>query len=243
MKKNIVLTALCTLLSIQLFAQRYADLGINLTSPAQGDTVWVDYPFTINSFIKNNGVDTIFGFDTLAFQLSFDGSLISFGSTGTDYIDLTGAQLNSGDSSALGFTFGVSQGWPLGITDMCVKVWSLNVIDSLHDTVATNDSSCVQIIVAQKTSSVKEVQNTNGVVSVYPNPAQGTANFKIYIEKTVEATITMTDISGRMMRAQVYTLDAGYNSIPFDVQAYTPGLYMYTITCGAETQRGKLQVR
>lgn len=174
MKKLILLPFFLFLYCFTSSAQRYADLEITLHAPVTGDIVWVDNPFQIDAYVRNNGPDTIQLQDSIAFELLFDNSVISFGNGGggfSPYLVLTNRVVAPGDSGRVRFTFAVNQGWDTGMTEICVAVRQLTAVDTLFDTVMNNDRSCANITILEAVS-VQEVFETKAAVTVYPNPVK-----------------------------------------------------------------------
>ena len=78
--------------------------------------------------------------------------------------------------------------------------------------------------------SVNEVSTVSGV-SVYPSPATNNVNLKFTAQENV--TVTISDITGRVMSSEV--VSAGSYNKSYDVSTYAQGLYFATIS-GANGQ-------
>lgn len=245
MKRFTIICLLSTLVAFTASAQRYTDLEITLMSPNAGDTVWTKKQFDIGASIKNLGKDTVWSQDSIAFQLIFDGNPISFdfGNGFQDYIEMTGTDLYPGDSTIVNFSFTLGEGWPLGTTDICVKAWPLNTVDVMIDTIAANDSSCAGVVVAKKTTSVHDLSAGINEVKVYPVPAADFVNFDVVLKETSAIVITLTDLSGRVVKQEQANGRAGKNTWRIDTSLMPGGTYLYSISSGDNITRGKLQVQ
>src|SRR5690606_5693164 len=109
-------------------AQRYTEMRIELKAPVTADTLFTDVQFNISASIKNIGADTFRLQDSLAFELAFDGSPISFdfGNGFVPYMTLTNRELLPGDSASVNFNFTLNSGWPTGPAEVCVAIFNLN---------------------------------------------------------------------------------------------------------------------
>lgn len=244
MQKTILLLVIL-LASFNAKAQRYTDMSVELLSPQNGDTAYAGQMFTIDAKIKNNGIDTIKFGDSLAFELSFDGSVISFNIGGSfqPYIALTNRELIPGDSGNMTFTFGFDTSVVVDSTLLCVKVFNLNVIDTLHDTIMTNNSSCATFAIV-KPASVKEIGKDAQIVSVYPNPAIEKVNFDIQCENGSTIDLKIVDITGKTVKHYTkQSLNTGTETIAIHTTDLAKGMYIYTIRVGEVQTRGKFEVR
>ncbi|HEY9178629.1 MAG TPA: T9SS type A sorting domain-containing protein, partial [Flavipsychrobacter sp.] len=225
MKKLIFLPCFLFLYCFTSSAQRYADLEITLHAPVTGDTVWIGNQFTISSYIKNLGPDTIQFGDSLAFELLFDSSAISFGSQGgsfTPYLPLTGGVLAPGDSANMGFSFTLFQGWDTGVVEICVGVKHLNTVDTISDTLMANNRSCAMITIAEYVS-VEELTNAADDISVYPNPARDR------IILTSEGVDIERAELFNMQGQKVMSIQVAGSKADIDISQLVPGMYVLKI--------------
>lgn len=244
MQKTILLLVIL-LASFNANAQRYADMSVELLSPQNGDTAYAGQMFTIDAKIKNNGIDTVKIGDSLAFELSFDGGVISFNIGGSfqPYIVLTNRELIPGDSGNMAFTFGFDTSVVADSTLLCVKVFNLNVIDTLHDTIMTNNSSCATFAIV-KPASVKEIVEDVPLVKVYPNPATDIVNFDVRSKDGNTIKLQIVDITGKTVKHYAkQNSSKGIEAISVNTSDLARGMYIYTISVGEEQTRGKFEVR
>lgn len=229
---------LCISLSAQ---QRYVDMEVRLTEPLTGDTVYTDQSFTISAYVKNLGLDTVQTTDSFAYELSFDGSVISFGSNMVPYIPLTGRYMEPGDSGRVSFSFTVNQGWQLGGTELCARVYILNTVDTLLDTITANNKSCANITVQDPPVSIASLAGNEANIKVYPNPAYD----YLYIEADdlngAEPVLQVYDVTGRSV---LNSTDVIYDNkrIKMNTSTLPAGSYYYTLSHSNTVVRGKFQV-
>lgn len=239
--KNLSLLMLMFIMSFCASAQRYADIETKINLPKTGDTAFIAQKFTISVNIKNNGPDTIKFKDTLAFELSFDGSIISFGPNMQPYLPYSD-YIESGDSVDYSFGFTLGQGWQLGTTEICVRMYPLNPVDTIIDSVALNDKSCVSVIVYDPSLSIAEKEAQTSI-SVYPNPAKDVVNV------TIANGLRMNDVTFRLMdvRGQVMKVVSSRKLSGGDLQINTSdlpaGMYFYMIDVGEARFKGKLTIQ
>lgn len=81
-----------------------------------------------------------------------------------------------------------------------------------------------------------------GIKGIYPNPARSVVNVVMTSAKQDQVTITVMDISGKLIKQQQVTAVAGISTIPVDVSALTPGTYFVKLVCktNCETVVSKL---
>jgi len=78
-------------------------------------------------------------------------------------------------------------------------------------------------------SSIVELKNGKNrfeISSVYPNPAKETINLSITSGVSEKATISLTDLNGRIVKQLNVALNAGDNYININVNALAPGSYI-----------------
>lgn len=242
---KIILLSVFIIASFTTNAQRYANITVRLDEPVIGDTLITDEPFMISATIFNNGPDTMRITDSFGFELVFDSSVINFnfGSGPLPYIPMSGNELVPGDSTVIGFNFTLFSGWPLGGTDFCAGLYCINVVDSLHDTLMTDNRSCALVTVDRDRTSVKNL-SLPGSVQVYPNPANGIANFDIQLAEPASVNIAISDVMGKtVIQHNKAVQNITKETISLSTGQLVPGMYFYTVTAGKEQVRGKLEIR
>ncbi len=228
MQKLILLSVFLFLACFSSYAQRYSDLQITLYAPSAGDTLWVDNSFLIDAYIKNNGPDTVQFQDSLAFELLFDTSAISFnfGSGFVPYVPLSGKVLAPGDSAQMAFNFTLFSGWDTGASEICVGIKHLNTVDTMSDTLMADNRSCAMITIAEQVSvSVAATELYNEEIAVYPNPASN------------KVTITSTGIINKAelynMQGQKLVAQPGSGKkTELDISQLPSGVYIIRVNDG-----------
>lgn len=88
-----------------------------------------------------------------------------------------------------------------------------------------------QIVFVQGT-----INSTGLIQKVYPVPARETINTQLLSTKDENATLIITDMSGRTLVAKVYALSQGINNCAVDIQKLTAGMYILKIVAGNVTE-------
>ncbi len=84
---------------------------------------------------------------------------------------------------------------------------------------------------------------TNTILSTYPNPANQNLWVKLSADKPMDATLNLTDVSGRtIISSKLWKLVTGENTQCLDVSILNPGMYIVEVTIGMETIASKVQV-
>lgn len=242
--RHLILLSAFIIAAFTTQAQRYADLKVILELPKTGDTTELDDPFPILANIKNNGPDTVRATDSMAFELSIDSGIIQFnlGSGFIPYFPLTGNELVPGDSSDAGINFAFSTGWDTGLVEICVRVYFLDVEDTLADTIMTNNKGCGEIRIYEP-ASVNTVKMFSAL-SVYPNPAHDIVNFDIQLKEPSDVQVSINDITGRTVLQQHKRITSTSKStMAIDTRQFAPGMYIYNISAGGDVNRGKIEIR
>jgi hypothetical protein len=116
-----------------------------------------------------------------------------------------------------------------------------NVIGSLYSAVNNHTLAlpCCGDLQERPRGNGKDVRVTDApqIIRAYPNPTTMMLYFEFPVSK--EATVRLTDITGREMDKQV--IRNGSNA-QFSVKGYTPGMYMYQVVTDGKTQTGKVLI-
>ena len=70
----------------------------------------------------------------------------------------------------------------------------------------------------------------NGITSIYPNPARDQINADLYLLQSGTYVFTMVDVLGHVVYEKQMTLDAGTQTLTFDVSPFSNGIYMLNLT-------------
>lgn len=96
---------------------------------------------------------------------------------------------------------------------------------------------------AKKQTKVNEVQGKHFNVSLAPNPAATNVTLEINVPAATTASISVTDITGKLVLAPVNTqLSAGTNKTTLDIQQIPSGMYTVKVTMDGNTVNQKLSV-
>ncbi|MEO0312436.1 MAG: hypothetical protein RIQ89_2093 [Bacteroidota bacterium] len=94
-------------------------------------------------------------------------------------------------------------------------------------------------------TSVTNIANDGFQVSSnYPNPFNGITKFDLTLVNADEVTISITDVTGKLVATQSYgKIAAGSNTVEFNAAGVSAGLYVYTVTVGQKAVTGKLTIQ
>lgn len=73
------------------------------------------------------------------------------------------------------------------------------------------------------------VQDKNEIVKVYPSPVSNILNISVKTAKTEKITISLFDLSGRLLKSQVNTINKNDSSIQLNVSDLAKGIYNLNI--------------
>ena len=90
--------------------------------------------------------------------------------------------------------------------------------------------------------SVNSIEANEFNLTVYPNPAQNSANVDFTLENASDVTFELTDLSGKSVYSISEKMSAGDNSIVVPTDALSNGVYMYTFSNGNAIVTKKLVV-
>jgi hypothetical protein len=82
-------------------------------------------------------------------------------------------------------------------------------------------------------------ENISGVIA-YPNPADKVVSLKFFAEKKCEAAISLLDVSGRLLREEIYSAEEGENIFNADVSLFAPGVYLVSAQINKQVQMLKV---
>ncbi|HOF80240.1 MAG TPA: T9SS type A sorting domain-containing protein [Bacteroidales bacterium] len=82
------------------------------------------------------------------------------------------------------------------------------------------------------------------VTEAYPNPATSSTIVGVELDKAANIGFEIFNMTGqKVFELPVKSMNAGFNTISFDVSALTSGIYFYTVSNGAEKVSHKLIVK
>lgn len=93
-------------------------------------------------------------------------------------------------------------------------------------------------------TSVSSVNDTKASYSVFPNPSSGKVNIMIDAEKNVgNATLTVTDMTGKVIRNSTLNINKGLNAYSSDISTYPAGTYIIMVSGNGLKISDKVLVR
>lgn len=76
------------------------------------------------------------------------------------------------------------------------------------------------------------------ILNIAPNPvSNGRVDLKISTAQNSKIEIVITDMQGRIMQQQAASLNAGFNTVPVDVSAFSPGIYQVLANSAGERSK------
>lgn len=86
------------------------------------------------------------------------------------------------------------------------------------------------------------VQNLQ-INNIYPNPTSGLISFKVHARNTEVCTVTITDITGRMVLTSEHMVYTGDNNMKADITGQPAGLYLLQLKSDSGQQVFKVHLR
>jgi len=83
----------------------------------------------------------------------------------------------------------------------------------------------------------------NGAVNIYPNPTDNILNISFTAKENADIEIGFTDISGRVIIQDAYSVNQGSNTISLNLNDISQGLYLLNITENNSSLRYKIIVK
>lgn len=105
------------------------------------------------------------------------------------------------------------------------------------------DADVMIIPVVDIQSGINNVEiNEIKVLGSYPNPASEETRIKVFLETARNLSITIFDVSGRIIYSETMSLERGEKSITVSTSVLTGGNYYYTISSGEYSVTSKFTV-
>jgi len=79
-------------------------------------------------------------------------------------------------------------------------------------------------------------------INLYPNPGSNYENIDISGASASEAILTISDVTGRVVKTQIAGLTTGLNHLTIDIQQLIPGSYILKITNPDLSINAKMQI-
>ena len=156
-------------------------------------------------------------------------------SLGPDTIVPSGTTLNFSAGSGYDSYF-----WSTTDTTAIISFTAFS--DTYINVTVTDEYGCegTDQLLVQVTVGVDEISQVNGM-SVYPNPSPNNTNLSVNMAETSEASILVTDLTGKQMYAVETTFFAGEQIIEIPMSEWATGIYMINVMVdGKPALQGKL---
>lgn len=128
--------------------------------------------------------------------------------------------------------------WSTGATTQNITVAN----NSAYTLTVTSARGCtVESSINVQTVGVEEVSNINSI-SLFPNPTQNVATLELSLVENVKATVTVTDVTGKVMLTETQQFNSGMNRVQINTADYANGLYLVNIRNGAESKTIRMVV-
>lgn len=125
-----------------------------------------------------------------------------------------------------------------GTNDTATGLAPGNFRVTVRDSLGCSQSEVVTI---QNLNTGISTLSGNTTVSIYPNPANSILNVSIETTSQLNATVQVTDITGRVLFTAPVTTTGRYN-YSINTAAFSVGLYTLQLTAGSQSMRQKFVV-
>jgi hypothetical protein len=187
------------------------------------------------------------------FNMGADASNISFVSEGQPYLIDVYDHISEDMQIPLAVHAAIAGTYTINAKALNVSTYPVYLLDKATNTYYDLASQSVTF-----TSQGNEDKNNYSVVfkkasaqnpgtgialeSLYPNPANNQVSLGVMSGVTTSATLTMTDVLGRVVMTDDWSLTVGYNTNQFDISRYADGAYTVTIASGDFKTSAKLVI-
>lgn len=140
------------------------------------------------------------------------------------------------------FAFPISAGWDTSMMHITgVLVGPTGLFDnagrcSLAEAIANGYVTGVDEFGAQVPGQPDDLK-------VYPNPSTGMSSVELNLEKAEEVTMTIRDITGKIVAVRNYGVLNGANILPINTEAFESGMYTVEVMTGETMHRSQLIVQ
>ncbi|WP_026775192.1 collagen-binding domain-containing protein [Polaribacter sp. Hel_I_88] len=91
--------------------------------------------------------------------------------------------------------------------------------------------------------TVNKIEKFENTFMVYPNPSKGNVNLLLFSETDTEATVTLSDITGKIIYSQKAVLNAGKNEIDYDFNVKAGVLFLHVSSAEKDYGTSKIIFR
>lgn len=237
--RNFILPVVFTACSAAgAFAQRSCNMAITLISPSEGQVIPAYGQFDVTVNIMNNGTadllqgDTVWYNTPLMFEFNRQPFVLTEGIAAGQArtVKLTTITNVDGSSSDQEQNF-------------CVRVESSPTADGAYtDPNLTDNRDCNTIIQKATPTAIGDVDKQGRTrLNLAPNPASGLVKLSFSADRSIEARLSIKDLSGREVMAQdMGKVNQGAAELKVDVTRLVPGIYLLELQGGGQKAVGKL---
>ena len=125
------------------------------------------------------------------------------------------------------------------VKDRSSKVWKVVFVDF------EGSSTGNAVFTKELVGDLSPVKDLSGVRSslLYPNPAQNKTSLIVDLERPIETTLIIMDMSGRVMSRKAVSLNDGLNILDVDIDHLTTGTYTLSLFNQIGTMTTMLSVK
>ncbi len=87
----------------------------------------------------------------------------------------------------------------------------------------------IRIETSGLSTSTEEVDLLSSEMLIHPNPAKDMAFLKVELNESLESNLTLTDMSGRVVKTDRIYLSKGINELPISLSGLSSGLYLVSL--------------
>ncbi len=153
------------------------------------------------------------------------------------------AVINAGDVLTENFTFTLPAGWDE--TEMHIIGMLVAPDGRINNAGKATIPEAVANGYVEGTLSVGSITpgQPDAALSLYPNPASDYAVVNITLPETADATLTITDMTGKTVAVGDYKALSGSSTVELNTAAYNAGVYFVSLTFNGEKITQKLIVK
>lgn len=140
------------------------------------------------------------------------------------------------------FAFPVSAGWDTSMFHVIgVLVTPTGTFDNAG-TCSVGEAISNGYVPATAAVNVAEVPSQPEDIKVYPNPSTGISFVELNLESAQEVTMTIRDITGKVVATRNYGTMTGSNILPINTEEFANGLYTVEVVTGETMHRSRMVV-
>lgn len=194
----------------------------------------------------NNAAGPMGGFELLpgsvpAAQMNYNhvgrGIAPNFAGTAAFY-----GTTNASQVLTVNFAFPVSAGWDTSMFHVIgVLVEPTGVFDNAG-TASLSEALSNGYVPATAAVNVAEVPSQPEDIKVYPNPTNGTSFVELTLDAPQEVTMTVRDITGKVVATRNYGTLSGSHILPINSSEFAKGMYTVEVMTGENMSRSQMIV-